>query len=136
MAAQWAAVGINVEITTVDFATLMSTAGSMDYDILAVQYTYSPVDPYTDMAWLLGGEGSWTSYSDDEVNAALAGTQTTSDAAELTELYGIADRKMQEDVPCSPLISSALRRSEQAADGCDPSVFGFFNDVQNWDVTE
>ena len=137
MAAQWAAVGINVEITTVDFATLMSTAGSMDYDILAVQYTYSPVDPYTDMAWLLGGEGSWTSYSDDEVNAALAGTQTTSDAEELTELYGIADRKMQEDVPMfSAYIISAQGAVSKRLTGATPSVFGFFNDVQNWDVTE
>ena len=43
--AQWAAVGIKVEVQTVDFATLMSVAGTNDYDILAVQYTYAPVDP-------------------------------------------------------------------------------------------
>ena len=41
--AQWAAVGIKVEVQTVDFATLMSVAGTNDYDILAVQYTYAPV---------------------------------------------------------------------------------------------
>ena len=137
MAAQWAAVGIKAEITTVDFATLMSVAGSRDYDILAVQYTYSPVDPYTDMAWLLGGEGSWTSYADDTVNEALAGTQTTSDAAELTELYSIADKKMQEDVPMfSAYIISAQGAVSKRLTGATPSVFGFFNDVQNWDVTE
>ena len=137
MAAQWAAVGIKAEITTVDFATLMSVAGSKDYDILAVQYTYSPVDPYTDMAWLLGGEGSWTSYADDTVNEALAGTQTTSDAAELTELYSIADKKMQEDVPMfSAYIISAQGAVSKRLTGATPSVFGFFNDVQNWDVTE
>ena len=50
--AQWAAVGIKVEVQTVDFATLMSVAGTNDYDILAVQYTYAPVDPYPDVAWL------------------------------------------------------------------------------------
>ena len=48
------------EVQTVDFATLMSVAGTREYDILAVQYTYAPVDPYPDVAWLLGGEGSWT----------------------------------------------------------------------------
>ena len=40
MVAQWAAVGIKAEVQTVDFATLMSVAGTRDYDILAVQYTY------------------------------------------------------------------------------------------------
>lgn len=45
MVAQWAAVGIKAEVQTVDFATLMSVAGTRDYDILAVQYTYAPVDP-------------------------------------------------------------------------------------------
>ena len=75
--AQWAAVGIKVEVQTVDFATLMSVAGTNDYDILAVQYTYAPVDPYPDVAWLLGGEDSWTGYGDDSVNEALAKTQTT-----------------------------------------------------------
>ena len=60
IAAQWAAVGINAEITTVDLATLMTVAGTTDYDIMAVQYTYAPVDPYPDVSWLLGGEGSCT----------------------------------------------------------------------------
>ena len=41
MVAQWAAVGIKAEVQTVDFATLMSVAGTRDYDILAVQYTYA-----------------------------------------------------------------------------------------------
>ena len=75
IAAEWAAVGIKAEIQTVDFATLMSVAGTEDYDVLAVQYTYAPVDPYPDVAWLLGGEGSWTGYSDDTLNEALTKSQ-------------------------------------------------------------
>ena len=67
MVAQWAQVGIKVEVQTVDLATLMSTAGTTDYDMFAVQYTYVPLDPYPDVAWLLGGEGSWTSYSNEEI---------------------------------------------------------------------
>lgn len=50
IAAEWAAVGIKAEIQTVDFATLMSVAGTEDYDVLAVQYTYAPVDPYPDVS--------------------------------------------------------------------------------------
>ena len=137
MVAQWAAVGINVEVTTVDLATLMSVAGTTDYDIMAVQYTYAPVDPYPDVTWLLGGEGSWTGYSNDEVNTALAGTQETSDVAEIKDLYSIVDKKMQEDAAMfSVYIISAQGAVSNRVTGAQPSVYGFFNDVQNWDVTE
>lgn len=137
IAAQWAEVGINVEITTVDLATLMTVAGTTDYDIMAVQYTYAPVDPYPDVAWLLGGEGSWTGYYDDEVMAALEGTQQTSDIAEITEFYAAVDRKMQEDTPMfSVYVISAQGAVSNRVVGAEPSAYGFFNDVQNWDVTE
>ena len=135
--AQWAAVGIKAEITTVDFATLMTVAGTTDYDIMAVQYTYSPVDPYPDVSWLLGGEGSWTGYADDEVAAALDGTQQTSDVSEITDFYSVVNGKMQTDVPMfSIYVISAQGAVSNRVTGAEPSVYGFFNDVQNWDVTE
>lgn len=135
IAAQWAAVGIKAEIQTVDFATLMSISGSEDYDVLAVQYTYAPVDPYPDMSWLLGGEGSWTGYSNDEVNEALHKTQVTSDTEETKELFSIVDRKMQEDVPMfSAYVISAQAAVNKRVVGAEPTVYGFFNDVHNWDV--
>ena len=135
IAAQWAAVGIKAEIQTVDFATLMSISGSEDYDVLAVQYTYAPVDPYPDMSWLLGGEGSWTGYSNDEVNEALQKTQVTSDTEETKELFSIVDRKMQEDVPMfSAYVISAQAAVNKRVVGAEPTVYGFFNDVHNWDV--
>lgn len=137
IAAQWAEVGINVEITTVDLATLMTVAGTTDYDIMAVQYTYAPVDPYPDVAWLLGGEGSWTGYYDDEVMAALEGTQQTSDKAEITKFYSVVDRKMQEDTPMfSVYVISAQGAVSNRVVGAEPGVYGFFNDVQDWDITE
>lgn len=137
MVAQWAAVGIKAEVQTVDFATLMSVAGTRDYDILAVQYTYAPVDPYPDVAWLLGGEGRWTGYGDDEVNKALTSTQLTSDVDEIKGLYSIVDKKVQEDVPMiSAYIISAQGAVNKRLTGAVPSVYGFFNDVQNWDVAQ
>lgn len=45
------------------------------------------VDPYPDVAWLLGGEGSWTGYSDDTLNEALTKSQLTSDPEETKELF-------------------------------------------------
>ena len=126
MVAQWAAVGIKAEVQTVDFATLMSVAGTRDYDILAVQYTYAPVDPYPDVAWLLGGEGSWTGYGDDEVNKALTSTQLTSDVDEIKGLYSIVDKKVQEDVPMiSAYIISAQGAVNKRLTGAVPSVYGY-----------
>ena len=137
MVAQWAAVGIKAEVQTVDFATLMSVGGSRDYDILAVQYTYAPVDPYPDVAWLLGGEGSWTGYGDEEVTNALTSTQLTSDVEEIKGLYSIVDKKVQEDVPMiSAYIISAQGAVNKRLTGAVPSVYGFFNDVQNWDIVQ
>ena len=135
IAAQWAAVGIKAEIQTVDFATLMAVSGSEDYDVLAVQYTYAPVDPYPDMSWLLGGAGSWTGYGNDEVNEALKKSQLTDDAAETKELYSIVNRKVQEDVPMfSAYVISAQAAVNKSVSGAEPTVYGFFNDVHNWDV--
>lgn len=137
IAAEWAAVGIKAEIQTVDLATLMSVAGTEDYDVLAVQYTYAPVDPYPDVAWLLGGEGSWTGYSDDTLNDALTKSQLTSDPEETKELFSVVDKKVQEDVPMfSAYVISAQGAVSKRITGAAPSVYGFFNDVQNWDVVE
>lgn len=137
LVAQWAAVGINVEVQTVDLATLMTVAGTTDYDILAVQYTYAPVDPYPDVDWLLSGEGSWTGYHNDEISEALAGTQKTSDIDEIRDLYSVVDKKVQEDVPMfSVYIISAQGAVSKRISGAVPSAYGFFNDVQNWDVVQ
>lgn len=137
MAAQWAEVGIKVEIQTVDLATLMTVAGTMDYDFFAVQYTYAPVDPYPDVAWILGGEGSWTSYGDDAVNEALEKTQTAGTVEEIKGCYSIVDKKMQEDVPMfSAYIISAQGAVSKRLTGVNANVYGFFNNIQEWDIVE
>ena len=137
MAAQWAAVGIKTEIQTVDLATLMTVAGTTDYDLFAVQYTYAPVDPYPDVDWLLGGEGSWTGYSSETIRDALVKTQETSDVEEIKALYSIVDKTVQEDVPMfSAYIISAQGAVSNRLSGAQPSAYGFFNDVHNWDVAE
>lgn len=137
LVAQWAQVGINVEVQTVDLATLMTKAGTDEYDIMAVQYTYAPVDPYPDVSWLLSGDGSWTGYSDDDINAALESSQNTSDTSEITKLYSVIDKKVQEDVPMfSVYIISAQGAVNKRLKGAEPSVYGFFNNVENWEIAE
>lgn len=137
MVAQWAAVGINVEVQTVDLATLMTVAGTTDYDMFAVQYTYAPVDPYPDVSWLLSGEGSWTGYGHDAVNEALAGTQTATSIDEGKEFYSIIDKKVQEDVPMfSAYVISAQGAVSKRLTGVNANVYGFFNNIHEWDIVE
>ena len=137
MAAQWAAVGIQTEIQTVDLAALMDLAGSMDYDLFAVQYTYAPIDPYPDIEWLLSGEGSWTGYSDEEINEALVNTQTAGSISEIKDWYSVIDKKVQEDVPMfSAYIISAQGAVNKRLTGVNADVYGFFANVQEWDIAE
>ncbi len=135
IAAQWAEVGIKANIQTVDFATLMATATSRDYDVLAVQYTYAPVDPFADINWLINMEDSWTSYVNADVNDALSKVQVTNDTAETAKLYSVVDKKVQEDVPMfSAYVISSLGAVNKRLTGVQPSVYGFFNHVEQWDV--
>ena len=135
--AQWAAVGIKAEVRTVDLSTLMTVAGTMDYDLFAVQYTYAPVDPYPDASWLLSGEGSWTSYSDDTVNEALEGTQVAGSVEEIRSLYSIVDKKVQEDVPMfSAYVISAQGAVNKRLTGVNANVYGFFNNIHEWEIVK
>ncbi|MFT4142899.1 MAG: ABC transporter substrate-binding protein [Mobilitalea sp.] len=137
IAAQLQEVGIKVEIKTVDFSALMTVAGTKDYDLLAVQYTYAPVDPYPDVNWLLSGVDSWTGYADTAVTEALANTQLTSDIDEIRGLYLTIDQKVQQDVPMfSAYVISALGAVNNRLVNATPSVYGSFNHIEKWDVTE
>ena len=137
MAAQWAQVGIKVEVQTVDLATLMSMAGGTDYDLFAVQYTYPPIDPSVDIAWLLGGEDSWTGYSNSAIDDALAQVGSTDDTASLKDLYSIIDKQTQEDVPMfSAYVISAQGAVNKRLTNVHANVYGLFNNIQEWDIVE
>lgn len=137
IAAMLEAVGIKVEINTVDFNTLMTVSGTKDYDLLAVQYTYAPVDPFADVNWLLSGPDSWTGYADASITEALGKTQLTSDVNEIKEFYLTIDQKVQQDVPMfSAYVIKALGAVNKRVEGATPSVYGSFNHIENWDVIE
>lgn len=128
-------VGINVDIRTVDLATLMSTAGSQKFDLMAVQYTYAPVDPYPDVKYLLGGSGSWTNYSSKEVDAALAKTQQVNGDDALRAQYLTIDQAVQKDVPMiNAYVIKALGAASKRLKNAVPSVYGSFNNIQNWEL--
>ncbi len=129
-------IGIKVQVHTVDLATLMSTAGSKGFDILAVQYTYAPVDPYPDINWLLSKDG-WTGYANDTISQALLDTQATSDIKEIREKYYTINSLAKEDVPMiSAYIISAMGAVNKRLVNATPDVYGSFIQIQDWDVTE
>lgn len=129
-------IGIKVQVHTVDLATLMTTAGSKEFDILAVQYTYAPVDPYPDIAWLLS-KGGWTGYEDEMILNALGDTQTTSDINEIREKYYTINSIAQEEVPMiSAYIISAMGAVNNRIVNATPDVYGSFINIEEWDVTK
>ena len=134
-AAMFEEIGLHIEIRTVSLANLMEVAGNLEHDIMSVEYTYAPVDPYTDVAWLLGGEGSWTGYASDATDEALLLSQELTDVGEITQQYLIVDKAMQEDVAMiSGWVLATLGAVSNRLTGVTPNVFGTFVNVQNWDI--
>ncbi|WP_097014525.1 ABC transporter substrate-binding protein [Anaerocolumna aminovalerica] len=134
--AQLAEIGINLKVNTVDLSTLMSVAGSREFDIMAVQYTFTPVDPYTDVDWLLSKDG-WTGYYNEEVAAALVKTQTVKDNEEIKNLYLTIDTYVQKEVPMiSAYIISALGAKSNRLQNAVPDVYGTFLNVHEWEIAE
>ncbi len=101
--------------------------------MLAVQYTYAPVDPYPDVNWLLSADG-WTGYVNDTVTQALAATQATSDISEIKKEYRKIDTVMQQEAPMiSAYIISAIGAVNKRVENATPDVYGSFNNIHQWD---
>ena len=141
------AVGINVEIQTVDFDTLTGQiAGSDKYDMFSVQYTITPIDYYADVNSLANAvygpqedtdepERSWTGdFYSDEFNDILQATQTA-DADQLKQLYIQMQNFTVENVPMFSLyfLGSAGVVSDRLSNAT-PSFFGAFNNIQDWEL--
>ncbi len=136
IAAQFAELGLNIEVKTVDLATLMTVANKGEIDVMSVQYTYAPVDPYTDVAWLLSADG-WTRYENADVTSALTKSQTLTDQNEIKAQYLLVDQQVQKDVPMiSAYIISSLGVTSKRLLNASPNVFGTFINVQDWDISE
>lgn len=135
-AAMFAEIGLNIEIKTVDLSTLMTVAGSGEMQILSVQYTFAPVDPYTDMSWQLSDMG-WTKYVNEEVSAALALSQTLTDVDAIRAQYLKVNQIVQQDVPMiSAYILSTMGVTSQRLLNARPDIFGTIINVHQWDIAE
>ena len=64
-------------------------------------------------------------------------SQLTSDPEETKELFSVVDKKVQEDVPMfSAYIVSAQAAVNKRLSNATPSVYGFFNNVEQWEITK
>ncbi len=134
--AKLAEVGIKLQVKPVDLASLMTAAGNKEFDLMAVQYTYAPVDPYPDVNWLLSADG-WTGYTNDTILQALEATQTAGDVQEIRSQYLTIDSIVQEDVPMlSAYVISALGAVNKRLVNATPDVYGSFINIHEWDVTQ
>lgn len=134
LVAKFAEIGLKLKVNTVDLSSLLTVAGSGDFDLMAVQYTYTPVDPFTDANWLLS-KGGWTKYENATVTEALSKTQLTSDIQEIKKEYSIVDGIVQQDVPMiNTYVISALGAKSNRLVNAVPDVYGTFLNVQDWEL--
>lgn len=134
IAAKLGEIGLKVKINTVDIASLLSIAGTGEFDLLAVQYTYAPVDPYTDIIWLLSKEG-WTRYYREDIVEALAITQRSNDIDEIKAQYRIVTEYVQNEAPMiSAYVISALGVVSDNLKNAVPDVYGTFINVHEWEI--
>ncbi|MBO6136980.1 MAG: peptide ABC transporter substrate-binding protein [Lachnospiraceae bacterium] len=131
------AVGINVDIRTVDFATLMEVGGTDEVDMFSVQYTITPNDYYADILTLADVEGdSWTGgFFSPELDKALQATQETTDEAELTRLFREVNEVIVDEVPLFSLyFLSNIGAVSDRLENARPTLYGAFNNIHEWDV--
>ena len=130
--------GLNIELHPVDISTLMTVAGDGTFDMMSVEYTYAPVDPYTDVSWLLSADG-WTRYYNPDLDEPFLLTQAT-DVADIDTAiaaYLTIDQATVEDVPMiSAYIISTMGAVSNRLVGANPDVFGTFVNVNEWDIAE
>ena len=71
------------------------------------------------------------------VEEALAQIPLVNDTEDTRELYSVIDQRVQEDVPMfSAYVISSLGAVNKRLTGVTPTVYGFFNHVEQWDVAE
>lgn len=134
-AAMFEEMGLKINLRTVDIANLMTVVDEGSHDILSVEYTLMPADPYTDIAWLIGGQSLWTGYTSPETDEALALSQSLTDPEAITAQYLVVNQMMQKDAPViSGWVIGKMGAVSNRLVNANADVFGTFINVQDWDI--
>lgn len=128
--------GLTIDVQQRDLSSLMAIAEEGSFDVMSVEYTYAPVDPYTDVAWLLSADG-WTRYYNPDLDAPFQLTQSTTDMDASINAYLTIDQAVVDDVPMiSAYIISTMGAVSNRLQNAHPDVFGTFVNVHEWDIAE
>ena len=135
---QLGAVGINAQVQMQDLNSLLASAGGNDFDLLAIQYTLAPVDPYPDMDWLVGGDGNnWVSYQSDEMAGYLADSQSAEDDDGIFEAFSNVNRLVQEDAPLfNAYVIASMGAVNERLENAEPRSYGSFINVHEWEIED
>lgn len=137
IAAQLAEVGVQIDIRTVDFASIWTYVGDRNFDLYAVQYTLAPVDPYPDVQWLISGEDNHVGYKNATVDELLAQVGSAKDIEKTKSIYSQIDAIMQKDMPLFNVYAiGPMGAMSKRLVNAEPHVYGSFNNVEQWDIAE
>ena len=135
--AQLAEVGIQVDVRTVDFASLWTYVGNHEFDLYSVQYTLVPADPLMDISWLVSGGENYVGYVNDAVDQTLASVGSLKTNDELKAAYSLVNQAMQQDVPMiNVYVSEPLGAVSNRLLNAEPHAYGSFNHVEAWDIAQ
>ncbi|MDF2473570.1 MAG: extracellular solute-binding protein family 5 [Anaerocolumna sp.] len=136
VAANLNAAGVKVKIKMTDFNTLINELYSMSYDLGILQYSFTPVDPYPDLSYLLQ-EGNVNGYFNKEVNELLAQVKSEDEPAAVKELYARINKIAEVEVPMfSVYATRSLAAISNRVTGVTPRAYGTFINVHEWDIAQ
>lgn len=128
------AVGVKAKVKLTDFATLLDELYGMTYDLGILQYSFTPIDPYPDLSYLVGS-GNVNGYSNKEVDELLAQVKSEDNPDKIKEIYGKINKIAEVEVPMfSVYATRSLVAMSDRVTGVTPRAYGTFINVEEWDV--
>lgn len=130
----WAAVGLNVNLNTVDLSTLMTMCIEGSGDMYGVQYTYPPTDPSFDIQWVLP---YWCFYDSQVVADGVAQMWNAADEAAYADALYAIDQDVKENVPFINLyVNGPLGAVSNRIQGAKVQMYGCLANVETWTIAE
>ena len=133
--ADLAEVGIKAKVQVQDLGTLLDNAAKHNFDLMAVQYSFAPVDPYTDLNFLFASEGNWSDYTSEAAQAVIAKAVAEEDAEKLKEFSAELGEILLEDVPAvNVYVLSTYGATANRLKNVKNGVYGTFLNVEAWEI--
>lgn len=127
-------IGIKAKIQLKDLGTLLDELFSMDFELGILQYSFTPVDPYPDISYLLM-EGNVNGYYNQEVDNLLTEVKSIDEIDSIKEKYARVNKIAAEEVPMFSLYATkSLVAMSNRVENVNPRAFGAFINVHEWDV--